>query len=76
MSHEGRVSRNSPGQLGEAPSRSGVASAAGGLAPVNQLVPIAFVTTFDRPEIVTRIEVGDPDAFDDDGCLVYQAGDA
>lgn len=64
MPHEGRASRNSPDTTAEHVSRDGVVSAAGA----------ALVTTFARPEIVTRIDVGDPDAFDDDGCLVYEAG--
>lgn len=57
-------------------NQDGTSAAGTALAPVNQVAPTALVTTFDRPEIVTRIEVGDPDAFDDPGCLVYQAGDA
>lgn len=66
MSHEGRASRNSPNATRDEPSCDGVASAAGGLAS------IALVTTFARPDVVKRIEVGDPDAFDDPSCLVYQ----
>lgn len=43
------------------PSSDGVVRTAG-----------AFVISLNGEPIVTRIDVGDPDAFDDEGCLVYE----
>jgi hypothetical protein len=60
MSEHGRASRDSPDAIRDEPSCVGVASAAG-----------AFVISLTGEPIVWRIDVGDPDAFDDEDCLMY-----
>lgn len=66
-----RATRDAPSESFEQRrADDGVARAAGVLAPINQLVPVALATTFQRPEIVKPILL-DEDTFDDDDCSLY-----